>query len=503
MKSIRQIVKEKPWTGWILFLFTMGIVFFLGLLASSIIERRAEAEFAYTPKVDYSQFEPRNEVWGKNFPREYESYMRTSDSTFESLYNGNKERDALSEDPNLVILWAGYAFSKEYKQPRGHYYAISDIRNTLRTGAPTDTSHSPQPNTCWTCKSPDVPRLMNKMGIAEFYKGKWDKLGSEIVNPIGCADCHDSKSMNLRISRPALIEAFQRQGKDISTSTQQEMRSLVCAQCHVEYFFDSREGKEKYLTFPWDSGMTVEAIEKYYDNFQYADWVHGISKAPMLKAQHPDFEVFKLGIHAQRGLACADCHMPYRSEGGVKFTDHHIQSPLNNMSNSCQICHRQSEEELMQNVYDRQNKIWELRKDVETELVKAHYEAKAAWDAGATEDEMKMALQFIRKAQWRWDFAVAGHGNSFHAPIEVARILGHGINKAQESRRLLCKILLTHGIKDEIIIPNISTKADAQKAINLNMEKLVSEKEVFKKNIIPKWLKEAKERESKYKITNL
>ena len=503
MKTIREIIKEKPWTGWLLFLITMAVVFFLGLLASSIVERRAEAEFAYTPKVEYTQFEPRNEVWGKNFPREYESYMRTADTSFESLYNGNKVRDDLKEDPNMVVLWAGYAFSKEYCQPRGHFYAIDDIRNTLRTGAPSDTNHSPQPNTCWTCKSPDVPRLMNQKGIAGFYKGKWDQLGSEVVNPIGCADCHDAKTMNLRISRPALIEAFQRQGKDITTSTHQEMRSLVCAQCHVEYFFDSRNGKEKYLTFPWDSGMTVEAIEKYYDNIQFTDWVHGISKTPMLKAQHPDYEMFKTGIHYQRGLACADCHMPYRSEGGVKFTDHHIQSPLNNIENTCQVCHRQSAEELKENVYEHQKKVYELRIELETELVKAHYEAKAAWDAGATEAEMKPVLQSIRQSQWRWDFAVSGHGNSFHAPLETSRILGHGINKAQEARRLLCKVLSAHGVNKEIEIPAIATKADAQKAINLDMQKLNALKELFKQTIVPKWRKEAKERESKYKTTNL
>ncbi|NSW46038.1 MAG: ammonia-forming cytochrome c nitrite reductase [Bacteroidales bacterium] len=500
--SIKQIVENKPWAGWLLFFVTVVFVFFLGLLASSIIERRAEAQFVYSPKVEIEQFEPRNEIWGENFPREYATFLQTADTNFKSLFNGNGLNDALKENPDMVILWAGYAFAKDYNQPRGHFYSIVDIRNTLRTGAPNDTTPSPQPNTCWTCKSPDVPRLMAKMGVQEFYKGSWDKLGSEVVNPIGCADCHDSKTMNLKITRPALIEAFQRQGKDLNESSQQEMRSLVCAQCHVEYFFDNRQGKQKYLTFPWDSGMTVEAIEKYYDNFNYSDWTHAISKAPMLKAQHPDYEVFKMGVHFRAGLACADCHMPYISEGGVKFTDHHVQSPLNNISRSCQVCHKESEEELRERVYQRQRNIKELRTILEKELVAAHFEAKHAWDIGAQELEMKNILLLIRQAQWRWDFAVAGHGNSFHAPLETARILAHGINKAQEARRLLIQIFAKYNNFD-VKIPDISTKEMAQKAIGINTQKLKADKEIFLKNVVPIWLKKAKEREAKYSVKYL
>ena len=170
--------------GWVLFTATVIIVFLLGLLASSIIERRTEAVFAYTPQVDYDQWEPRNEIWGKNFPKEYQSYLKTSDTSFRSKYNGSATIDMLEEDPRMVILWAGYGFSKDYTQARGHYYAIEDIRETLRTGAPVEGKKSPMPNTCWTCKSPDVPRVMKNIGVAEFYKGSWEQLGEQIVNPI-------------------------------------------------------------------------------------------------------------------------------------------------------------------------------------------------------------------------------------------------------------------------------------------------------------------------------
>jgi nitrite reductase (cytochrome c-552) len=286
--------------------------------------------------------------------------------------------------------------------------------------------------------------------------------------------------MNLTITRPALIEAFERKGKDIRQATHQETRSLVCAQCHVEYYF---KGDGKYLTFPWDKGTTVEAIEEYYDNISFSDWKHALSKAPMIKAQHPDYEVWTLGIHAQRGVSCADCHMPYRREGGVKFTDHKIQSPLNNIANSCQVCHRESEETLRQNVFDRQEKVRELRIKAEDILVRAHIEAKAAWEAGATEEEMRPVLKLIRKAQWRWDFAAGGHGSSFHAPLEIARILGNAIDHGQEARILLVKVLMDHHVIQPVPLPDISTKAKSQQYIGLDMEHFIAEKSEFLKTL--------------------
>jgi nitrite reductase (cytochrome c-552) len=305
--------------------------------------------------------------------------------------------------------------------------------------------------------------------------------------------------MNLIITRPALVEAFERQGKDIKKATHQEMRSLVCAQCHVEYYFDKKKVEgTAYLVFPWDKGFTAEDIEAYYDNYEFTDWVHSISKAPMLKAQHPEYETFMMGIHGQRGVSCADCHMPYKSEGGQKFTDHHIQSPLNNIANSCQVCHREEAATLIANVYERQDKIIENRDKLEVLLVRAHVEAGKAWELGATEIEMKEILKDIRKAQWRWDFVAASHGASFHAPLEMGRVLGAGLTYAQEARIKLARLLVKKGFDGEVSYPDISTKAKAQKYIGLDMVKLNAEKEIFKKTTLVNWLNQAKERESKY-----
>ncbi|WP_075602175.1 ammonia-forming cytochrome c nitrite reductase [Saccharicrinis aurantiacus] len=502
MKSISEQMKEKPWLGWVLFFATVVVVFLLGLLASSVTERRAEAVFAYTPQVKYSSTEPRNEIWGQNFPHQYQSYIKTKDTLYASKYNGSAMIDMLDVDPRLVVLWAGYGFSKDYNQGRGHMHAVEDIQNTLRTGAPMEGKKSPMPNTCWTCKSPDVPRLMEEMGPEEFYKGTWEQKGAEVMNNIGCADCHDSKTMNLKITRPALVEAFESMGKDINEASHQEMRSLVCAQCHVEYYFDKKKKPgSPYLTFPWQNGMTVEGAEKYYDDIEFSDWTHSMSKAPMLKAQHPGYEVHMTGIHAERGVSCADCHMPYKSEGGIKYTDHHIQSPLNNVANSCQVCHRQETDQLIADVYQRQDRIIENRDKLEELIVRAHVEAKLAWDLGATDKQMKDILMDIRHSQWRWDYAAASHGGSFHSPVEISRVIGTGITIAQEGRIKLSRLLSELGHNEAVPYPDISTKAKAQKYIGLDVDQLQSEKDEFLKTVIPQWEEEANAREAKYDVS--
>jgi nitrite reductase (cytochrome c-552) len=280
----------------------------------------------------------------------------------------------------------------------------------------------------------------------------WRDLGDEVVNPIGCQDCHDPATMRLRITRPALIEAFDRMGRNIERATHQEMRSLVCAQCHVEYFF---RPEDNYLVFPWDDGITAEGQEQYLDRVGHTDWVHTISRAPMIKVQHPDWELYQTSIHAYRGVSCADCHMPYRREGGVKFTNHHIRSPLANVAESCMTCHGGTEEEMIRRVNDSQDKVYELRKQAERALAMLHIEAGAAWQAGATEAEMQPILQLIRQAQWRWDWIAASHGAAAHSPIESGRLLGNSISLAGEARLQLSASWAGSNVQQPVPMPAV------------------------------------------------
>ncbi len=488
-KKLAELISRKPAIGWAIFAIVMVGVFILGLLAASVTERRAEIATLYANKViEIEGINAKSEEWGLNYPREYNTWKKTKEMDYSSKHLGNTPEDVLESRPEMVVLWAGYAFSRDYSAPRGHMHAIEDMRATLRVGSPDENHPNLQPSTCWTCKSPDVPRMMEELGIAEFYKAAWSDNGAEVVNPIGCADCHDPATMQLAISRPALIEAFERQGRNIEDATPQEMRSLVCAQCHVEYYF---KGDGKYLTFPWDGGMTVEAMEEYFDNAQYADWTHALSRTPMLKAQHPDYELFILGPHGQRGLSCADCHMPYRSEGGIKYSDHQVMSPLKNISSTCLTCHRDSEEQLLKYVYEYQDKALEIRDRVEVELSKAHILAKRAWDNGATDKAMADVLKYIRQAQWRWDYAVASHGGSFHAPVETQRILAHSLDRSLQAQLELQKVLFALGIND-LSTPDISTKAKAQEFIGLDMKTLRADKDAWMQTTPPAWLEEAK-----------
>lgn len=492
--------EKKSYKGIIILVVVAVVVFILGLFTASIVERRTESAAKLQVVKNLKDWEPRNEVWGENYPKEYESYMKMLDTNFRSMYGGSATIDYLQAYPELVVLFAGYAFSKDYKQSRGHAYAIYDVRQTLRTGG---VEQSPMPATCWSCKSTDVPRLINEMGAESFYKTKWADLGHQVVNPIGCQDCHDPKTMKLRITRPALVEALERRGKKIEDATHQEMRSLVCAQCHVEYYF---KGDGKYLTFPWDKGFSADSMEAYYnqpifkDNKPFTDWVHKLSKAPMIKAQHPDYELYMTGIHARRGVSCADCHMPYKVEGGVKFTDHHIQSPLNNIANSCQVCHRESEAQLTQDVNDIQTRVTEIRRLTEASLNKLHLEAEFAWKSGATEEEMKPVLELIRSAQFRWDWLAAANSVGFHAPVEALRVLGTAIERAERARALIAVIAVRHNLSLPIPLPDVTTKEKAQKYIGHDMPALEKDKDALRNQKFPEWDEKAKQRQGSLKI---
>ncbi len=338
-----------------------------GLLASVMLSGAAFAE---------GTVEARNDKFAEAHPLQYESWKATAES--DELF------DALADDPNMVILWAGYGFAKDYNKARGHMYALTDVRQTLRTGAPKTEEDGPMVMACWSCKSPDVARVIAEQGEDGYFTGKWAKGGAEISNTIGCADCHDTASEEfakgepaLHLSRPYAERAMAQIGEPFAEQDEYGKQAQVCAQCHVEYYFS---GPTKAVTFPWAGGTDVDAMEEYFDNLQFSDWTHGLSKAPMIKAQHPEFETWRDGTHGKNGVVCADCHMPkVERDDGTVFTDHQVGNPFDRFEYTCANCHSQEKEELEEVVATRKADVLRLKLAAERQLVHAHFEAKAAW----------------------------------------------------------------------------------------------------------------------------
>jgi nitrite reductase (cytochrome c-552) len=277
---------------------------------------------------------------------------------------------------------------------------------------------------------------------------------------VACIDCHDPATMQLRVTRPGFLNGIRAlaESKDPlphlpsvdrwrtgsraapydpnTDATRQEMRSLVCGQCHVEYYF---KGEGKLLTYPWHNGLKVEQIEAYYDDQGFKDWTHALTGAPALKAQHPEFETWSQGIHARSGVSCADCHMPYVREGAVKISDHHVRSPLLNINNSCQTCHRYSEEELLARVttiQDRTHDMMSRAQDALNDLILA---LQASKENGASDEQLKTARALQRRAQFRVDFVNAENSMGFHAPQETAKTLSEAIDYARQGQLELLK----------------------------------------------------------------
>ncbi len=466
----------------------------MALLSGNIADRKAEkVTLNETPDIQGTD-QYRSDEWEKYYPRQYSSWLKTKES--------GEIIDLLKEYPQLPILWAGYGFAKDYNAPRGHYYAVQSNTNTLRTGAPVDDKTGPMPTACWTCKSPDVGRIIERDGELEYFTGKWAKYGSEIKNSIGCANCHDNETAMLRINVPYVNRALVAAGlPTFEESTHQQKRSLVCATCHSEYYFKKTPWTDeagndklaKVVTFPWNYGLNAEGMEKYYDEVGHTDFKNKISKAPILKTQHPGYEMFLTGIHGQKGVSCADCHMPYTQEGSVKYSDHQLQNPLKTMDRSCMTCHRESEDKLKAIVYRKYERKTQLHLVAMDNLAKAHLETAKAMEVGATDEELKAARQDIRTGQWMWDYSVASHGAFFHAPEEVLRNLSLANDHAMQARVKLVGILAQYGVMN-YSAPDFDDKAISQKLAGLDFDKMADAKLEFKRTLEKEWNKQAVEK---------
>ena len=430
----------------------------IGLIALlvNIFERKQEARTPFYRVVELTDETEDPAIWGKNFPLQYDGYRRTVDQV-RTRYGGSEAvprtptsadprsvvaQSRLEEDPRLKTIWAGYAFSKDFREERGHAYMLDDQVFTERQQV------TKQPGTCIHCHA-SVYVPYKRAGGGDLIKGfeamnhlPYAEARKQVNHPVSCIDCHDPSTMQLRVTRPGFLEGIRAlkasQGiqnydpnKDAS---RQEMRAFVCGQCHVEYYF---KGPDKRLVYPWAKGIKIENILDYYDEVQQNDWTHAETGAGVLKAQHPEFEMWNQGIHARSGVACADCHMPYMRVGALKISDHHVRSPVLNINRACQTCHHWPEEELKARVETIQDRVFSLRNRAMDAVVALIDDLKAAKAAGKSDAELADARKLQRRAQFMLDFVEAENSTGFHAPEEAERILAESIDYARQGQLAL------------------------------------------------------------------
>ena len=431
-------------------------------LLVNIFEHKEEAKRPFFRVVELTDQTEDPAVWGKDFPMQYDLYKRTVDMQ-RTRYGGSEgvphsptdadprtivARSKLEADPRLKTMWAGYSFSADYREKRGHAYMLDDQTFTERQKV------TKQPGTCINCHASMYVTYM-KLGNGDIVKGfeaanhmPYAEVRKLVQHPIACIDCHDPRTMALRVTRPAFIEGIRAYKATVGVkdfdvnqdATRQEMRSYVCGQCHVTYYF---RGPEKRLTFPWPNGLKLDQIVAFETQDKVGEWVHAETGAQMMKARHPEFETWSQGLHARSGVACADCHMPYMREGGLKISDHNVRSPLLNINRACQTCHRWPEEELRSRVEEIQTRFFDTRNIALDALMQLIADIKTARTAGATDEQLAEARDYQRRAQFYIDFLVSENSMGFHADQYSVKSLAEAIDMIRKGQLTLRKAVPT------------------------------------------------------------
>lgn len=495
--------------------------------------------------VEFSDNNPTFDHWGKNFPDYLDMYLTVeTEKPVSTEFGGNLAYSKLIRYPQLTMLWAGYPFSIDANEERGHFWVQVDQIDTARNNKDFLNAHGfaafgGQPAACMNCHSGWSPWLYKNAAKGDWIAFNSTKYWTMIKNvpavngmeensvehsgPHGgkrmgltCADCHNPKDMSLRLTRQAAINSLIMRGYEADKeqgvkATREEMRTLVCAQCHVEYYFKPTgekvkvmgesiakdatktwwNGKQKTydefdswrdgnkptqievdgieLIYPWSywkkgTPFRIEMFDDHYEAVRGVfdkDWPHKITKAPMLKIQHPEYELYSGGVHAANGVSCADCHMPYIRKGSKKMTNHNVTSPLANINAACKTCHTQSEDYLKSQIKDIQNSVAFDLRTAEYSIVSLITDIKNLRDAlsampafqkdgkadeGKISAELKDVLELHRKSQMRADFVGAENSTGFHNPREASRMLLQSVDMARQGQTQLVQIAAKNGI---------------------------------------------------------
>ncbi|MDY0275404.1 MAG: ammonia-forming cytochrome c nitrite reductase subunit c552 [Desulfomicrobium sp.] len=441
------------------------IIFLTLLAASLVLTGCSDTSEPTTPQFNTKlpETEIKNSAFKNEFPLQYETFLRNNESEIMTEYGGSVAYDKHDNvnplpqgykhaQPYLKNLWLGYPFSYEYKAARGHTYALKDILNIDRLNRYAEKAGLPA--TCWNCKGAKMIDWVKEYGD-EFWAKDFNQFREEVDlddHTIGCASCHNPTNMDLRIYSEPLKVHLESEGKKFENLPRNEQRALICGQCHVEYYFtDEGHGANKKPVFPWALGKDPEQIYEYYKDkgntkipgFEgnFADWVHPVSKTPMLKAQHPEYETWHNGIHGAAGVSCADCHMSYvRMDGKKKLSSHHWTSPLKDPdARACRQCHTdKSPEYLRERVVYTQNKVWDQLMIAQDISVKAHeairraneYEGPRPYNYNQL---MINAREMCRKGQFFWDLISAENSVGFHNPTKALDTLAKSQQFSQKA----------------------------------------------------------------------
>ncbi len=456
MSENTQTNKKSVSRGWLLALILVAafaLTFAVVALLMNISDKKAEGANSYTKVVEVDETTVDPAIWGQNFPVQYEGFLRTAEFTpanhggvmvphdVEGDPRTEVKSSKLEEDPRLITMWEGYPFAKDYRHARGHTYMTLDQMYTLRN------TEFNQPGTCANCHA-SMPAVYKEIGNGDSELG-FELMGTmslgEVLDitehPVSCIDCHDPETMDLRITRPAFEQGIAElkategiENYDVNRdATRQEMRSYVCAQCHVEYYF---AGEDKVLTFPWDEGLDIDQIWDYYMNIGHVDWEHATTGAQILKAQHPEFDVWAQGVHAANGVSCADCHMPYERNGAAKVTNHQITTPMRDLNASCGTCHNDTDV-LAERITTIQDRFIESRDRAMDALTALVSDIEAAQKDGTPESQIDLARQFQNRASFYVDYVYSENSYGFHAPDYEQRILSQSLDAARKGQLAL------------------------------------------------------------------
>ncbi|BCS54431.1 cytochrome c-552 [Geobacter sp. SVR] len=435
-----------------------------------------KVEQVETTQIADGEIDPK--AWGKAFPVEYELWRKTGEPTpagksrYKRGYDEGKEQpDKLDEYPFLALLYNGWGFGVEYREPRGHQFMIKDQLEV-------DPGRVKAGGSCLTCKTPYAPILQGKMGQEYFskpYKEVLDMIPKEHQTlGVACIDCHSNRDMALKISRGfTLGKGLEKLGMDETKLTQQDMRSLVCAQCHVTYSIPKDAGmKSTDVFFPWEGSqwgkITIEnIIKKLRSTPQSKEWTQSVTGFKMAFIRHPEFELFSNNsVHWQAGVACSDCHMPYTKVGSKKASDHRIMSPLKNDLKACQQCHAETPEWLRNQVYAIQDRTTStfIRAGYATATVAKLFELTHKEQAAGKVIDRTLydqAKDHYEEAFYRVVFIGAENSTGFHNLTEALRVLGDAASHAGKAEAYLRQALAAAGV-------TVPMKVDLELAKYLN-----------------------------------